>query len=80
MRRRAYFRALLIATNSALILAIPATATKMPSAMPVAIRQYSTAVAAVSSGNEPANGVHWPTVSLITDAVVIAHFLRGHDH
>jgi hypothetical protein len=48
--QRAYFRELLSAVNSALILAsIPATATRIPSAMPVAIRQYSMAVAAVSS-------------------------------
>ena len=47
---QAYFRELLSAVNSALILAsIPATATRIPSAMPVAIRQYSMAVAAVSS-------------------------------
>jgi hypothetical protein len=46
----AYLRELLIAVNLALMLAsIPATATKIPSAMPEAIRQYSTAVAAVSS-------------------------------
>jgi hypothetical protein len=48
------WKELLIAVNSAFILAsIPATATKMPSAMmPAAIRQYSIAVAAFSSAQE----------------------------
>jgi hypothetical protein len=42
-----YFKDPLIAVNSAFIFAsIPATATRMPRAMPVAIRQYSIAVAA----------------------------------
>jgi hypothetical protein len=50
MDQRPYFSELLIDVNLAFILAsIPATATKRPSAMPEAIRQYSMAVAAVSS-------------------------------
>ena len=50
VRRAVYFRELLSAVNPELILAsIPAIATRIPSAMPVAIGQYSMAVAAVSS-------------------------------
>jgi hypothetical protein len=49
-RRGIYFKELLIALYSAFILAsIPATTMKMPSTMPVAIRQYSMAAAAFSS-------------------------------
>jgi hypothetical protein len=45
-----YFSELLIDMNLAFILAsIPATLMKIPSAMPEAIRQYSMAVAALSS-------------------------------
>jgi hypothetical protein len=50
IRKAAYFRELLSAVNSALILvSIPAIAARIPSAMPVAIRHYSIAVAPVSS-------------------------------